>query len=149
MKCSDTIPFCVTCLEATRCLSCQSGYIVTEKFACEQVTVAATEKINGVKLITEFIDKETLVHTLLVQNDQYSNVGSDLTGACTMYLTDYNQLTATKKIAQVQLKIKDVMWVSPTKIKFFTDNPTQLKTNEMSTFRRLQENNDFVNLKND
>lgn len=34
VKCSDSIPFCVTCLESTRCLSCQSGYFVTEKFFC-------------------------------------------------------------------------------------------------------------------
>lgn len=101
------------------------------------MTVQAKEKINGVKLITEFVDKDTLTHTLLVQNDQYSNVGYNLTGACSLYLTDYNQLSASKKINQVQLVIKDVMWISPTKIKFFTDNPTNLKVNKMSVFRRL------------
>lgn len=101
------------------------------------MTVQAKEKINGVKLITEFVDKDTLTHTLLVQNDQYSNVGYNLTGACSLYLTDYNQLSASKKINQVQLVIKDVMWISPTKIKFFTDNPTNLKANKMSVFRRL------------
>ncbi len=111
---------------------------MTEKFACEQVTVAAKDKINGVKLITEFVDKETLSHTLLVQNEQYSNVGYNLSGACSLYLTDYNQLTASKKINQVELKIKDLMWISPTKIKFFTNNPTDLKANKMSVFRRLQ-----------
>jgi hypothetical protein len=100
--------------------------------------VQAKEKINGVKLITKFMDKDTLTHTLLVQNDQYSNVGYNLTGACSLYLTDYNQLTASKKINQVQLVVKDVMWISPTKIKFFTDNPTNMKANEMSVFRRLQ-----------
>jgi len=103
------------------------------------VTVSATEKTEGVKLITEYIDKQTLSHTLMVQNDQYSNPGYDLTGSCNLYLTDYNQLTATKKISQVQLLVKEVKWLSPTKIMFVTDNPTNLNGNQMSLARRLQE----------
>lgn len=37
----------------------------------------------------------------MVTNDQYSNFGYDLTGACTLYLTDYNQLSKDKKIVQI------------------------------------------------
>ncbi len=68
--------------------------------------------MEGVKLITEYIDKGTLGHTLLVKNDNYHNVGYDLTGQCNLYLTDYNQLTATKKIVQIQLNIQNIKWLS-------------------------------------
>ncbi len=101
------------------------------------MTVVGKDKVEGVKLITEFVDEDTLAHTLLVQNDQFSNIGYDLTGACTLFLTDYNQISAMKKITQVELQVKDVLWISPTKIKFLTNNPTSLQASKMSTFRRL------------
>jgi hypothetical protein len=74
----------------------------------------------------------------MVQNDKYSSVGYNLKDTCTLYLTDYNQLTATKKINQVQLVIKDVKWLSPTQIKFYTDNPTSLNADKMGLIRRLE-----------
>ncbi len=101
---------------------------MNEQQKCEQIRVRETSRPEGVRLITEFVDRQTLSHTLLVANDQYSNVGYDLTGACTLYLTDYSQLSKDKKIVQIKLVIKDVKWVSPTKIRFVTDNPTNLNT---------------------
>jgi hypothetical protein len=86
--------------------------------------VTGTDKVEGMKLITEYIDKDTLGHTLLVQNGQYSNIGYDLSGMCNLYLTDYNQLAKTKKISQIQLTIKNIKWLSPNKLQFFTNNPT-------------------------
>lgn len=68
---------------------------------------------------------------MFVKNDQYQNIGYNLTGQCELFLTDYNQLTATKKIVQVQLKIKDIKWISPNQIKFLTDNPASIAKDSM------------------
>jgi len=81
----------------------------------------------------------------MVQNDKYSSVGYNLKDTCALYLTDYNQLTATKKINQVQLVIKDVKWFSSTQIKFYTDNPTSLNADKMGLIRRLEDVNYITN----
>ncbi len=73
----------------------------------------------------------------MVVNDQYSNVGYDLTGACSLYLTDYNQLSNDRKIAQIQLVIQDVKWISPTKIRFVTNNPADLNAEAIGAKRLL------------
>lgn len=108
---------------------------MNEQQKCEQIRVRETSRPEGVKLITEFVDRQTLSHTLMVTNDQYSNVGYDLTGAFTLYLIDYNRLSKNQK--QLQLVIKDVKWVSPTKIRFVTDNPTNLNAETMTEKRLL------------
>lgn len=76
---------------------------------------------------------------MFVKNDQYQNIGYNLTGQCELFLTDYNQLTATKKIVQVQLKIKDIKWIGPNQIKFYTDNPTSLTKDSMVSLAQSAE----------
>ncbi len=66
---------------------------------------------------------------LFAKNLVYKNLDFDLTGLISIYMTDYSELkTATSKIKQIMLVVKETKFLSDTKLQVLTNNPATLDT---------------------
>ena len=63
---------CYSCVNNYTCIVCAGGYLLNDDKLCEIMAVSADEEIDGMKLITEYEDENSLTHSLLANQMSYS-----------------------------------------------------------------------------
>lgn len=63
---------CYSCINNLTCIVCVGGYILNDDKLCEVYRVQADEPVKGMKMISQYVDENTLSHSLLANQMKYS-----------------------------------------------------------------------------